>query len=43
MRMEDLGSQIPAQKTPGRAVAGGIDVVLVAGENLAGSEGFGSV
>lgn len=41
--MEDFSCQVTAEKAPGRTVGGGADVVLVAGDDFAGGERFGSV
>lgn len=34
-RMEDLGSEIPAEEAPEWAVSGGADIVLIAGDDFA--------
>ncbi|GMN44138.1 hypothetical protein TIFTF001_013336 [Ficus carica] len=41
-RVEDLGGEVAAEETPGGAVGGGADVVLVAGGDAVGGEGGGT-
>ena len=42
-RVEDFGSEVAAEETPGGAIGRGGDVVLVAVDDLIGGEGDGAI
>ena len=42
-RVEDLGGEVAAENSPGRAVEGGADGMLITAENFADGEGLSAI